>query len=315
MDVPEPISRRSALAVGYTDHELKGHAWQRVRRGHYVDSAAAAPLTPAQRHLVAIRAVISTASPEAVVSHVSAAIVHDIPIWATPLTRVHVLRDRRTGGRIHRHLAVHTARLLPGDHTEVDGIRVTTAPRTVIDLARTLPFEQAVVIGDAALRSGKTTGAELLDQLIRVTGRKGCPAARRVVDFLDGRSESVGESRSRVQLLRSGLSAPELQAIIFADTGTRTIRVDYLWPDLALVGEFDGMIKYHKEIRGDRTPEEVVIAEKLREDALRALGLRVIRWTWSDLDTPTTWFARLHAAATHPHDPLAPTLWRPTPRI
>ncbi|MRH89548.1 hypothetical protein GFY24_19210 [Nocardia sp. SYP-A9097] len=245
----------------------------------------------------------------------SAAIVHDIPVWAIPLSRVHVLRDRRTGGRTHRHLTVHAARLPPGDYTEVDGIRVTTAPRTVIDLARTLPFEQAVVIGDAALRSGKTTRIELLDQVNQATGRKGCPAARRVVEFLDGRSESVGESRSRVQLIHSRLPAPELQAIIFADYGTRTTRVDYLWPELGLIGEFDGMIKYHKEIRGDHTPEEVVIAEKLREDALRALGLRVIRWTWSDLDNPTTWFARLHSAATHPHDPLDPALWRSTPRV
>ena len=40
-------------------------------------------------------------------------------------------------------------------------------------------------------------------------------------------------------------------------------------------GEADGTTKY-----ADR---EVLIAEKRREDRLRALGLQVVRWTWQDL--------------------------------
>ena len=33
-----------------------------------------------------------------------------------------------------------------------------------------------------------------------------------------------------------------------------------------------------------RTPADVVVAEKIREDGLRAEGLAVVRWTWVDID-------------------------------
>jgi hypothetical protein len=51
--------------------------------------------------------------------------------------------------------------------------------------------------------------------------------------------------------------------------------------------EFDGQIKYRDPWRG-RTPAEVLWDEKLREDALRALDIRVVRVVDRDLDR---WFA------------------------
>jgi hypothetical protein len=50
-----------------------------------------------------------------------------------------------------------------------------------------------------------------------------------------------------------------------------------------VLGEFDGRVKYGRLLKPGQSIEEVVYREKLREDALRDLGWRVIRWTWVDL--------------------------------
>jgi hypothetical protein len=55
------------------------------------------------------------------------------------------------------------------------------------------------------------------------------------------------------------------------------------WPAQRTVGEFDGLLKYNRPPAG-QSPVDVVVAEKLWEDAIRAEGLAVVRWTWQDLD-------------------------------
>jgi len=107
--------------------------------------------------------------------------------------------------------------------------------------------------------------------------------------FADGRSESVGESRSRVAIHRAGLEPPTPQWAVLGVTGRLVGRVDFGWPPLRAVGEFDGCAKYGRFLGPGQAPADVVIAEKLREDRLRDEGLRVVRWTWSELDTSRSW--------------------------
>ncbi len=47
------------------------------------------------------------------------------------------------------------------------------------------------------------------------------------------------------------------------------------------------MGKYGPLRRADQTAEDVVIAEKDREDALRDQGFQVVRWRWDALKDPT----------------------------
>jgi hypothetical protein len=146
---------------------------------------------------------------------------------------------------------------------------------------------RAVVLADAALATGKTTREALVSALLRAIGWLGSPAARRAVAFADERSESVGESRSRVAIALAGLPEPVLQWEV---AGFRT---DFGWPDHCVVGEFDGEIKYGRLLRPGQQPGDVVFAEKRREDALRAHGLEVVRWTWQDLASFTPTATRL----------------------
>ncbi|RUQ84210.1 hypothetical protein [Labedella gwakjiensis] len=87
----------------------------------------------------------------------------------------------------------------------------------------------------------------------------------------------------RLLLHDAGFVPPRLQHRYDDDAGLVGY-VDFAWPDLGIVLEFDGRRKYSAaEFAAGRTPEEVVWAEKRCEDRLRALGLQVLRVTWEDL--------------------------------
>ena len=194
---------------------------------------------------------------------------------------MHVTRNRRSGGRRTTLLHVHTVGLDADEVVEVDGIAVTSVPRTLADLARTLPFEPALVVADAALHRHRATPAAFEEAVARAAGREGSPPARRVAAAADLRAESPGETRSRVAIARAGLPPPALQHEV---PELRAV-TDFYWEEFRTVGEFDGKVKYGRSLRPGEDPGEAVYREKRREDALRDLGLKVVRWTWDELGT------------------------------
>lgn len=278
--------RRDLLAAGFAEGELR--RWLRsgelvsLRRGVYLRSDSL-PADAEARHALSVQAALPGLAADAVVSHVSAAVLFGLPVWNVSLARVHVTRPRRAGARRTARLHVHAAPLDPDEVVEVGGLAVTAPARTVVDIARSLPFEQAVCMADGALQARLLTRTEVDAALARSGRRPGTPAARRVAQFADGLSESVGESRSRVALRRAGLPVPVLQWTVDSVEGHPLGRVDFGWPDLCTVGEFDGRIKYGRLLRPGQDPGDAVFEEKLREDAIRAEGLAMVRWCWSDL--------------------------------
>jgi hypothetical protein len=180
---------------------------------------------------------------------------------------------------------VHGAPLADQDVTTIDGVAVTSLGRTVLDLCRTLPNEQAVAAGDRALRYG--LAVEELQEALGQLGRSpGVRAARRAIQMMDARSESAGESASRVRIIFDGLPLPELQQEIRTPGGVFVARVDFRWKEQRTVGEFDGKIKYGRLLRPGQRIEDVLHEEKKREDAIRDLGWKVVRWVWEDLYRP-----------------------------
>lgn len=292
------VFRADALERGFTDHELRAARRSRellaVRPGAYVRAADLAQLDSVAQHRLAVLATAS-ACPDAVVSHVSAAVLHGIAVWNVPLQRVHSTLDRASGGKITARRHVHVASLPAEDVVVVDGVCVTSPPRTVLDLARTAPFESAVVSGDHALATGLVTPTGLDDALARCRGRRGAAQAARAVAFMDGRSESVGESRSRVLFHRERLPRPDLQRALH-DDGMPIGRVDFFFEDQRAVGEFDGLAKYTKHLRPGQTTEQAVIEEKLREDRIRRAGYGVACWGWRELSEPAEVARRLRRA-------------------
>jgi hypothetical protein len=165
----------------------------------------------------------------------------------------------------------------------------------VCDLARSLSSFKAVPIGDAAL-SGGLDRVELAEVLARCRGWRGVVRARRTVDFLDARSESLGESCSRVVLHEQGLPKPDLQVEVYDDRGYFLARSDFGWIERRTLGEFDGQGKYGALRRPDQGADDVVLDEKAREDRLRDHGWQIARWNWSVLRTPIELRARVERA-------------------
>lgn len=299
-DLSDLVFRPALRAAGFTDDELRRLRVQRrltvVRRGVYLPSDDPRLDDAVARHVLDVRAAARHLSPDAVVSHVSAAVLHGLTLWDVPLDRVHVTRKRCSGGRRTDVLHLHTAGLGEDEIVEVDGLAVTSVPRTLADLARTRPFEHALVTVDAALHRNPATAPALADAVARSAGRKGSPRARRVAAAADGRAESPGETRSRLAIARARLPQPTLQH----EVPELRVRTDFYWEEFRTVGEFDGKVKYGRGLRPGEDPGEAVYREKRREDALRDLGLKVVRWTWDELDTFVAPAERLWRAFARP---------------
>jgi hypothetical protein len=257
----------------------------RIRHGAYADAVTWARLLPHEKHRLLARAVMATLSPPVVLSHTSAAIVHGLPVWGVDLRVVHVTRPQPGRGRRERSVTHHVGKL-PGSQIEVvDGMRVTSLDRTVLDIARLAGFESGVVTADAALHRRLTTPDDLMTLHLSMMDWPGSRVAGRVARFADGLAESPGESRSRVLFHHAGLPAPRLQAEI--QTARCCYRVDMLVDEARTVFEFDGQMKYRMGESGDpRELERIAWEEKRREDDIRAEGYRFGRIIWSDFDDP-----------------------------
>ena len=272
----------------------------RIRRGAYVSDGAArsAELDPYDLrtpHRRLIEATQLQLHPRAVISHGSAAAVLGLPLFAGMVDHVHLTRDRRGGGVRRPVVWVHGSPLREEDRMMTEGLVVTSLARTTVDLARTLTYDQAVAVADGGLAAGVCAG-ELAESLEQAKRWHGCGQARRVVAVADGRSESVGESFSRIRISKAGLPDPVLQFEVFDDNGALIGRSDFAWPDRKTLGEFDGRVKYGRLRRPGETVEEAVHREKLREDGLRDQGWQVARWTWDDVWQPTVIASRLGRA-------------------
>ena len=294
----EIVFTRDLRLQGYDSDEirrLKGRGeLTRLRRGAYVRDAAT-ELTVEQQHRRLIEATVPLLGDGAVISHSSAAVLHGLPIWASAVSQVHLTRDRMGGGKNRTQVRVHGARLAPEDVTAIEGVAVTSLCRTVLDLCRTLPVEQAVAAGDRALGYGMVVEA-LEEALLRLGRSPGVRTAGRAIQLMDGRSESAGESVSRVRIISDGLPAPEPQLVVRSPNGTFVARVDFGWKEQQTVGEFDGKIKYGRLLNPGQRIEDVVAEEKKREDAIRDLGWKVVRWVWEDLYRPGVLRDRLQRA-------------------
>lgn len=291
----ELIRRPAALAGGYSDRELQRcvsrGTWRRIRPGHYVPEDAMGHLADAAQHRLAVAAALQAHRPGTVASHSSAAACLGIPLWGLDIRRVNLTRAGTSGGRTNQVVRLHVCPLPApdvvtlGNWADLDPLQATSPARTVADIARGTTHPVAVAVADAMMRKYRLTQADITSVLDRMPRWPGVRAARRAVAFADPRSESVGESRSRVVLAAAGLPAPELQYDVY--TSDRFLgRADFAYPDLGVLGEFDGRVKYGELRAPGQDPADVLFAEKQREDALRDAGWQVVRWTWADLGTP-----------------------------
>ncbi len=264
----------------------------RMRQGVYATKRAMdwSGADPVRVHVLAVLAAKATVERNAVASYHSAALLHRLsllkpqPEGAVALT---LPLDKPWNRARPADVVFHASDLPPEHVTRLYNLSVTTAARTVVDLARTLPFMDAVVVADSALKEEKATKPELHQVLKECAGWPGVKQARRVIDFADERAESPLESAARVVFEQYGLVPPELQATIHGPTFA--YRVDFLWRAQQVIAEADGLVKYN-----DRKD---LLAERERDHQLREAGYTVVHFTWQELfQTPEVVITRIRRA-------------------
>jgi hypothetical protein len=222
-------------------------------------------------HLIWLRAMLLN-FPDCAASHESAAIARGLPVLSIPS---YVILTRTSGAwRSGNRVRVRIAPLEAHEVSEVDGIPCTIPERTYVDIARTLPFRDAVVVGDAVLRTGISRVA-LTDALCSASQWADLGKARCATDFLDARSESALESVSRAVIHEGELPAPDLQHVVELDPHT-TYRLDFFWRPQRVGGEADGLSKY--------TEPDVLRAEKIRQERVeQEEDIAIVRWTMGQI--------------------------------
>lgn len=264
-----------------------------IRYGTYARASLVteAATDPALAHALQV-AGVTARTPAAVASHHSAAQMRGLGLLEKPpdgTVTLTIAPSARIGSYRRASVIRHAAEL-PDEHvTKLYGMPATTAARTVIDIARTSPFMEGVVVADSALYERHASRAELRRVLARCARWPGISRARQVVDFANGRAESVLESCARVVFRDQGLPPPELQVHITGRDRTMIARVDFLWRKYGVVAEADGLLKYDS---GERA-----IAERKRDRLLQEAGFDVIHFTWQELfSDPTRVASRIREA-------------------
>lgn len=227
-------------------------------------------------HALAVKSVLLRIGFDAAASHHSAALLLGLRLLKEqPPGRVTLTRPdaRKRNRQAHKDVVFQSGTLPPEHVIKWRTIPVTNTPRTVVDLARTLPFMDAVVVTDSALRMYNFTRGRYLAMLTWCADWPGARQARKVIEFADPAADSVFESCLRVRLAEWGFEPPETQVTISTDKADYS--VDFLYRKQRVIIETDGMAKF-------REKKDLDDHYRRRQD-LEDAGYTMVHITWHEL--------------------------------
>jgi very-short-patch-repair endonuclease len=266
------VGRRQLLGLGFSEEAIDGRLRTgRLHRLHLGVYAFGHQIVSREgRWLAAVLA----SSPDAVLSHWSAAALWTIrPNSRSPIN-VTVPRPSRSSRAISRHVS----QLPPDERTVEQGIPVTTVPRTILDLAAT---ESVEVVGNLLRESEYRQlhdRLSLRDLVERYPSRRGVRKVRAALERLKeeptGRKRSPLEERFAAFLRRHHL--PQARFNDWILLGSKRYRVDCHWPGTRQIVELDGW-----EGHGTRTAFR---EDRARDRALTVADYTITRLTWNQLD-------------------------------
>jgi hypothetical protein len=224
------------------------------RFGHHAPSVEA-------RYLAAVKA----GGNEAVLSGRAAAYLWRLIKGSPPKPEVLAPKDRRVPG-VHVHRARRTDL---GEIGKRQGIPITTVPRTLVDLASSLP---EAALARACHEAGvlyRTTPAHVDAVLSRLPNAPGRAKLERVLHGKVPVTLSKLESRFLKLLREARLSLPITNRI--ADGH----RVDCRWPEHRITVELDSYRFHNSRYAWGK--------DRLREREARSRGDEFRRYTWGDV--------------------------------
>jgi len=160
----------------------------------------------------------------------------------------------------------------------VDGIRCTSATRTIIDCAALLDDEVLEAAFEDARRMGLTSAPALARRAEELCGRgrPGSGGIRRLL-AVQRHGERAMESRLEVKLARllrqSKLPAAERQYPV------SRFRLDFAWPAARVACECDGFEHHGSRLAWKR--------DRSRLATIEAAGWRIVHVTWADVTGDT----------------------------
>ena len=263
------LRRRTLIRVenpALVDKALRRGQIVRIHRGIYTEGE---PPDDRERARAACETVTGAL---AVASHRTAARVLGLEVPAGGPDEVTIPRCER---RPHRtDLRFHTSVLAPDDVVDLDGLRLTSVARTLIDLARTEEEYRAVWAIERALWRKVVTTEALDEALRRARGTPRILRARRLIAAARPQSGSPLETAGRLALVEDGLEEPEVQMPITRADGKNAF-VDLAYRRQRKGLEFDG--------RSEHGMEMAVFADRDRENQIILRDLTIYRFSWFDV--------------------------------
>ncbi|WP_425343366.1 type IV toxin-antitoxin system AbiEi family antitoxin domain-containing protein [Pseudofrankia saprophytica] len=236
------ITYRQALDAGLTPEEIRvfvarGWWWRPVHGTYIIRYVVGLPprtydcVESSPRELRGCARAALAARPNAVICGPTAARLLGFAVLAEPVSHepvhhepVHVMERGRGSLRPTPGTTPHRGNLRDADIVTIMGLPVTSAARTVADLALWASSrEDAVSLIDTALHGGQLS--DVAAARAATTGRPGCRRVDSWWALADGRSESPLETRVRLLLVDRGLPPEELQWLVTGADGRFVARV------------------------------------------------------------------------------------------
>jgi very-short-patch-repair endonuclease len=260
------------LAAGQVRERARTGEWRRLCHGVYLIDAHLCD-GPAPVDL-AVRALLLALGPESLVVLETAAELYGLQGLPPSDGALHVSRPRASRRSHRAGVRVHHLTVPPDQVREVDGLRMTTAIRTLVDLLCRQPRSTAVSLVDSALHLVLIAPDELADVDRLLRGRPGGARARRWLQLADGRAESPLETRVRLAALDGGVPPDELQYPIHDERGVLLGIADMVWKKQRVIAEADGA--------GPHSEPQALFRDRRRQNDLANAGWTILRFTWGD---------------------------------
>lgn len=244
-------ARNCGFGKATVGRRIRSGRWHRALPGVYV--LAGAPRTRALGLWVAVLA----AGPASFVSHESAGLVHGaraLPLRPVTLSAPHGSHHRLAGIMVHQIDDV-----APDHRMTMSGLPITTAARTVVDLAAVIPPARLSDVADDLVQARATTWPAI-GSVFRDVLRAGKPGMAAVASLLDDRCGADVPADSKLEralltaLAAGGLPAPVRQMPLPGRGPVRGL-VDAAYPDARVVLEADGRT-YHMRLTAMRRDRE-----------------------------------------------------------
>jgi hypothetical protein len=190
-------------------------------------------------------------APGSVLSHMSAAAAWGMLSMPRPVECV--TRPGSGGPRRHGGVLAYRSSVLDGDVEDIEGIPITSVPRTLLDLSRTIGNKALARALREAVRLELTTLAVLRDRLGTYRGRRGSRRLAETVARYAGlpleRARSGAEVRALELLRNANRPLPRLNARVAGE------EADLSWPAEKLIIEVDGG-PFHLDVGEDARKQQ-----------------------------------------------------------